>query len=79
MTTEKPPIKNGVTRRDALATIGVAAAGAAVLSAGAGEGPDWGWRTSVAQRPSGELVLQMTNIAPWGERARAVRMVFARP
>src|SRR6056300_462403 len=35
MTTEKPPIKNGVTRRDALATIGVAAAGAAVLSAGA--------------------------------------------
>jgi len=35
MTTEKPRTKNGVTRRDALATIGVAAAGAAVLSAGA--------------------------------------------
>jgi hypothetical protein len=43
----------------------------------AGEGPDWGWRTTLSQRPSGELVLQMTNITPWGEHGRAVRMVFA--
>lgn len=36
---------------------------------------DWGWRTSLCHRtPTGELVLQMTNIAPWGEEARAVRM-----
>lgn len=40
--------------------------------------PDWGWRIALAQRPSGELVLQMTNITPWGEEARAVRMVFTR-
>lgn len=46
---------------------------------GAGEGPDWGWRASLVQRPSGELVLQMDNIAPWGERARAVRMVLSKP
>jgi hypothetical protein len=41
-------------------------------------GPDgqWGWRISLSMRePSGQLVLQMTNIAPWGEEARAVRMV----
>ena len=44
----------------------------------AGEGPDWGWRTILAQRPSGELVLQMTNCTPWGEEGRAVRMVFTR-
>lgn len=43
---------------------------------GAGEGPPWGWRTVLSQRPTGELVLQMTNITPWGEEARAVRMVF---
>jgi len=24
------------------------------------------------------LVLQMTNVAPWGEEVRAVRMVFTR-
>lgn len=37
---------------------------------------DWGWRTSLSYRtPTGELVLQMTNIAPWGEETRAVRMV----
>jgi len=37
---------------------------------------DWGWRMTLSLRPhSGELVLQMTNIAPWGEEARAVRMV----
>jgi hypothetical protein len=44
----------------------------------AGEGPPWRWRILLTQRPSGELVLQMTNIAPWGEEARAVRMVVAR-
>ncbi len=44
-------------------------------------GPDnnWGWRVIVSLRtPTGELVLQMTNIAPWGEEARAVRMVGAK-
>jgi hypothetical protein len=45
---------------------------------GAGEGPDWGWRTTLSQRPSGELVLQMVNVTPWGEHGRAVRMVFAK-
>ncbi|MEO1348619.1 MAG: hypothetical protein AAFW84_07445 [Cyanobacteria bacterium J06635_15] len=38
--------------------------------------PDWGWRSKLSQRPDGSLVLQMTNIAPWGEEGRAVRMVF---
>lgn len=42
------------------------------------EGPPWGWRIGLAERPTGELVLQMTNVAPWGEEARAVRMVFTR-
>lgn len=37
----------------------------------------WGWRTVVSRRPSGELVVQMTNITPWGEETRAVRMVLA--
>jgi hypothetical protein len=32
----------------------------------------------LSERPSGELVLQMTNVAPWGEEQRAVRMVFTR-
>lgn len=45
---------------------------------GAPGSPDWGWRTTLAQRPTGELVLQMTNVAPWGEEARAVRMIFTR-
>ncbi|MBE9103159.1 DUF1579 family protein [filamentous cyanobacterium LEGE 07170] len=40
--------------------------------------PDWGWRSKLSQRPDGSLVLQMTNIAPWGEEGRAVRMVFQR-
>jgi hypothetical protein len=40
--------------------------------------PDWGWRITLSQRPTGELVLQMTNIAPWGEEARAVRMLLTR-
>jgi hypothetical protein len=36
---------------------------------------DWGWRIGLSLRaPTGELVLRMTNIAPWGEEARAVRM-----
>lgn len=42
-------------------------------------GPDWGWRLLLARRPSGELVLQMTNITPWGEEGRAVRLVGTRP
>ena len=41
----------------------------------AGTGPDWHWRIKLAERPDGTLVLQMTNIAPWGEEARAVRTV----
>jgi hypothetical protein len=48
-----------------------------------GDGPLWGWRLLVSLRPADagtpeSLVLQMTNIAPWGEEARAVRMVAAR-
>jgi hypothetical protein len=44
-----------------------------------GPDADWGWRTGLYLRaPSGELVLQMTNITPWGEEARAVRMVCTR-
>lgn len=40
---------------------------------------EWGWRIGLSLRaPTGELVLQMTNIAPWGEEARAVRMVCQR-
>jgi hypothetical protein len=44
----------------------------------AGDGPDWGWRIILTHRPSDELVLQMTNVTPWGEEARAVRMVCSR-
>ncbi len=41
-----------------------------------GPDQDWGWRIGLFHRaPTDELVLQMTNIAPWGEEARAVRMV----
>ena len=40
---------------------------------------DWGWRIGLCLRaPTGELVLQMTNVAPWGEEARAVRMTCQR-
>ena len=40
---------------------------------------DWGWRMGLNLRtPSDELVLQMTNIAPWGEEVRAVRMTGRR-
>ncbi|MDP3276880.1 MAG: hypothetical protein Q8Q09_16890 [Deltaproteobacteria bacterium] len=42
------------------------------------EGPLWGWRLVLAMRPSGELVLLMDNIGPWGEEMRAVRMVLKR-
>ena len=48
---------------------------AAEYSYPAGTGPDWHWRIKLAERPDGTLVLQMTNIAPWGEEARAVRTV----
>ncbi|MDB9529369.1 hypothetical protein PN498_25485 [Oscillatoria sp. CS-180] len=41
-------------------------------------GPDWGWRSKLSQRPDNSLVLQMTNIAPWGEEGRAARMIFQR-
>ncbi|MBI5538394.1 MAG: hypothetical protein HY898_37065 [Deltaproteobacteria bacterium] len=45
----------------------------------AGDGPPWGWRITVTRRPEPEqLVLQMTNIMPWGEHERAVRMVCKR-
>ena len=40
---------------------------------------EWRWRTGLSLRaPTDELVLQMTNIAPWGEEARAVRMICTR-
>jgi len=49
----------------------------------AGDGPPWGWRIVVALRPPWDgapeaLVLQMTNVAPWGEDTGAVRMVATR-
>lgn len=40
--------------------------------------PKWGWQTKLSERPDGSLVLQMTNITPWGEEGRAVKMVFTR-
>ena len=40
--------------------------------------PAWGWRSKLSERPNGDLVLQMANLAPWGEEGRAVRMTFAR-
>lgn len=40
---------------------------------------DWGWRIGLSYRtPTDELVLQMTNVAPWGEEVRAVRMACQR-
>jgi hypothetical protein len=42
------------------------------------DNPKWGWRSQLSERPDGSLVLQMTNITPWGEEGRAVRMVFTR-
>lgn len=44
-----------------------------------GPDSDWGWRIGLCLRtPTGELVLQMTNVAPWGEEVRAVRMACQR-
>jgi len=44
-----------------------------------GEASDWRWRIGVSYRtPTEQLVVQMTNVAPWGEEARAVRMVCNR-
>jgi hypothetical protein len=44
-----------------------------------GDSPAWGWRIYVSLRPdSDELVVQMTNITPWGEDGRAVRMICKR-
>jgi hypothetical protein len=40
--------------------------------------PSWGWQSKLTERPDGTLVLQMTNVAPWGEGGRAVRMIFSR-
>lgn len=42
------------------------------------DNPGWGWESKLSERPDGTLVLQMTNITPWGEEGRAVRMVFTR-
>jgi hypothetical protein len=50
----------------------------AVGTYAAGDGPPWGWRIALSLRPTGELILQMTNITPWGEDGRAVRMVCRR-
>lgn len=38
--------------------------------------PIWHWRIVVFQRPDGSLVIQMTNIPPWGEESPAARLVF---
>lgn len=44
-----------------------------------GPDSDWGWRIGASLRtPTEELVVQMTNLAPWGEEARAVRIVTAK-
>ncbi len=44
-----------------------------------GEKRDWRWRIGLSLRqPSGQLVLQMTNVTTWGEEVRAVRMTFER-
>lgn len=40
--------------------------------------PCWNWRSQLSERPDGSLVLQMTNITPWGEEGRAVRMIYSR-
>ncbi|MEZ5290651.1 MAG: hypothetical protein R2745_06185 [Vicinamibacterales bacterium] len=50
---------------------------------GVAPGPPWGWRIFASLRPADgdapeALVLQMTNIAPWGEETRAVRMIARR-
>jgi hypothetical protein len=48
------------------------------MSYPAPEGPDWGWQITLAQRPDGALVLQMTNLCPWGESAPAVMALWTR-
>lgn len=56
-------------------------AGGAVFQVAGQYGPneEWGWRIALCLRePTGQLVLQMTNVAPWGEEARAVRMTVSR-
>ena len=40
------------------------------------ENPGWFWRIKMSQRPDKRLVVQMTNITPWGEEARAVRLIL---
>ncbi len=40
------------------------------------DNPSWGWQSKLSERPDGSLVLQMTNITPWGEEGRAVRMIL---
>jgi hypothetical protein len=40
--------------------------------------PPWRWRSLVGLRPTGELVLEMINVTPWGEEARAVLIVAKR-
>ena len=40
--------------------------------------PSWSWQSKLTERPDETLVLQMTNITPWGEEGRAVRMIFSR-
>ena len=42
------------------------------------DNPNWGWQSRLSERPDGSLVLQMTNVTPWGENGRAVRMIFTR-
>ena len=57
----------------------VGAAGIFQVQGEYGAQSDWGWRTGLSLRtPTDELVLQMTNIAPWGEEARAIRMICSR-
>ncbi len=51
---------------------------AAEYSYPAGTGPDWHWRIKLAARPDGSSVVQMVNIAPWSEEARAVRLVLGK-
>ena len=41
-------------------------------------GPDWGWRTEIAQPGDDELVITMYNITPQGEEAKAVETCYRR-
>lgn len=42
------------------------------------DNPNWGWQSKLFELPDGSLVLQMTNVTPWGEEGWAVKMVFIR-